>query len=727
MPSSCTTQTVAPDHLLFILENGNLNNNFGSNVETALDIEAAHGVADARRDEVLRRRLRRRRRRRAPASTNAGCNGSDVGLEETIEDAANDPTLHSVSNSWAFGGEAEWGAADPFLIAAENSLAIGAAAGTTFYFSTGDSGTYQSGYPSDSPHVVAVGGTSTYSTSDPAHVEHVDDVERRRQLVLERHRPAGVADRRRRRGQRAVPGPRRSRTSRRSPTRTPASASPSTHERRRAARRAGQVGGTSLAAPVMNGLQAVTQNFVAAQTYPGPTPQLGFVAPVHLPDGQQRRTTRATSATSSAATPPTRRAGPTATPPTKGWDAATGWGEPDWFNFTHRLRAAARRDQPERAGVALDRHFTLDVREDAEQLDRARLLVPVGVDLLRGRRRLGRHAVVRQVPRRRRVGRGEHVLQEHRRRRELVPVEQRHVLDRLHERAARASRSGRAGASGGRPTAATTWTDVATAPGNNKPLTQVTCPSSSICYAVGDRGNAMKSTDGGQTWSWLNSDRRQPDLRALLPEHDGLLRDRHLRARRQDRPTAARRWTWQTTPITTPGVAVPGSGGPNPFAGLMAISCSDADTCVASGLYASSPARRSRAPIRRSSRRPTAARPGRVRRATRGTGQLPARDLVPARARRRARRSAAAAGSSRRPTSSTWTPQTSNTTNMLNSVALPEHVVLHRGRPERHRRRLQRHDVDGDHRQRRHGHARRRRPATATSSATRPASRASRC
>ena len=100
--------------------------------------------------------------------TNAGCNGTDVGLEEAIEDAANDPTLHSVSNSWAFGGEAEWGAADPFLIAAENSLAIGAAAGTTFYFSTGDSGTYQSGYPSDSPYVVAVGGTSTYSTSDPA-------------------------------------------------------------------------------------------------------------------------------------------------------------------------------------------------------------------------------------------------------------------------------------------------------------------------------------------------------------------------------------------------------------------------------------------------------------------------------------------------------------------------------------------------------------------------------
>src|SRR3954454_4804527 len=87
--------------------------------------------------------------------TNAGCNGSDVGLLEAIEDAANDPTLHSVSNSWAFGGEAEWAAADPFLVAAQNSFAIGAAAGTTFYFSTGDSGTYESGFPSDSQYVVA--------------------------------------------------------------------------------------------------------------------------------------------------------------------------------------------------------------------------------------------------------------------------------------------------------------------------------------------------------------------------------------------------------------------------------------------------------------------------------------------------------------------------------------------------------------------------------------------
>ena len=59
-----------------------------------------------------------------------------------MEDAANDPTLHSVSNSWGFGGEAEWGAADPFVVSTRTSSRSPPRPGTTFYFSTGDSGTY---------------------------------------------------------------------------------------------------------------------------------------------------------------------------------------------------------------------------------------------------------------------------------------------------------------------------------------------------------------------------------------------------------------------------------------------------------------------------------------------------------------------------------------------------------------------------------------------------------
>ena len=60
-------------------------------------------------------------------------------MEEAVEDAANDPTLHTVSNSWGYGGEAEWGTNDPFRLATETSFAFAAAAGTTFWFSTGDS------------------------------------------------------------------------------------------------------------------------------------------------------------------------------------------------------------------------------------------------------------------------------------------------------------------------------------------------------------------------------------------------------------------------------------------------------------------------------------------------------------------------------------------------------------------------------------------------------------
>jgi hypothetical protein len=94
---------------LFILENGNSDttNNFGSNVETALDIEAAHGVATG----VAMKYYASECAPNPPPNTglaNDGCNGTDVGMEMAMEDAANDPTLHSVSNSWAYGGEAEW-------------------------------------------------------------------------------------------------------------------------------------------------------------------------------------------------------------------------------------------------------------------------------------------------------------------------------------------------------------------------------------------------------------------------------------------------------------------------------------------------------------------------------------------------------------------------------------------------------------------------------------------
>ena len=170
-PSSCSTQTVGADHLLFILENGNLGHerNFGSNVETALDIEAAHGVATHVGDEVLRLRVRARLRRRAPASRTRGCNGTrrrhargDGGRRER-PDAAQRLEQLGVTAARPSGA-----LADPFAGRdEEHPRARRRGRARRFYFSTGDSGTYESGYPSDSPYVVSVGGTSTYSTSEP--------------------------------------------------------------------------------------------------------------------------------------------------------------------------------------------------------------------------------------------------------------------------------------------------------------------------------------------------------------------------------------------------------------------------------------------------------------------------------------------------------------------------------------------------------------------------------
>lgn len=310
VPSSCATQAVAADHLLFILENGNsdTNNNFNSNVETSLDIEAAHGVATHAGMKYYASECATS----TPPNTglaDAGCDGTDVGMEMAMEDAANDPTLHSVSNSWGYGGDVEWGASDPFEVSTNNILALAAAAGTSFYFSTGDAGTYQSGYPTDSQYVVSVGGTSTYSTSNPGTYSTTATWSGGgswcSNIIA---RPAwqtgsGVT------ANASCPG-------RVSPD-VSAVADPNTGVRFTESTNliggtsSGQVGGTSLAAPVMNGLQAVTQSYISAQTYPGATRRWASSRRCSTSSGTAR-TTRATSVTSGVATPRTRQAAPTA-------------------------------------------------------------------------------------------------------------------------------------------------------------------------------------------------------------------------------------------------------------------------------------------------------------------------------------------------------------------------------------------------------------------------------
>jgi photosystem II stability/assembly factor-like uncharacterized protein len=577
-PSSCTTRTVQPDHLLFILENGNADNNFGSNIETALDIEGAHAVAD---HVAMKYYAADCASTTPPGSglTNAGCNGSDVGLEETLEDAANDPTLHSVSNSWGFGGEAEWGAADPFLLAAENSMAIGAAAGTTFYFSTGDSGTYFSGYPADSPNVVATGGTSTYSTSNSAQWSTSTTWSGGGSWCSSIFpRPAwqtgaGVAANAPCPG-RVVPD-------------ISGIADPGTGIRTvwttstAGGTSAGQVGGTSLTAPVMNGLQAVTQNFVAAQSYPGPKPKVGFMGPLlyQLGNSPDAGSFYRDIECGNTANP---TGGPDGDSATKGWDAATGWGEPDWFNFATGIAmqlGATNLSVP----ASLNRHFQWtcaktpsNSSERAFSCPSASTCYAVGAasgntpwygKFLPG----GAWGAVNTFFKSTDGGATWFPSNS-----DMFSIECTSSATCLTVGAGGLERRTSDGGD--------TWTDVATAPGNNKPLTQVTCPSSSTCYAVGDRGNAMKSTDGGLTWSWLNTTDGNPLYGLSCPTTE-VCYATDIYAHVVKTTNGGATWTWQQTPITTPGVQVPGSGGPNPFAGSLAISCPTTQTCVASGFY----------------------------------------------------------------------------------------------------------------------------------------------
>ena len=579
-PSSCATQPVAGDHLMSILENGNIDpgTNFGSNVETALDIEAAHGVATHAGLKYYASECATT----PPPNTglaNAGCNGTDVGMEMAMEDAANDPTLHGVSNSWGYGGEAEWGVTDPFVVSVNNILALGAAAGTSFYFSTGDAGTYESGFPTDSPYVVSVGGTSTYSTTNSGTWSSSVTWSGGGSWCSSQYaRPvwqtgAGVT------ANAACPG-------RVSPDES-AISDPNTGVRFTSSTltgtQSGQVGGTSLGAPVLNGLQAVTQNFVNAQTYPTATPHIGFMSPLLYQLGNSGHADSYFRDLDCGNTAnPT--SGPDGDAAIKGWDAATGWGEPDWFNFSTGIAQLLGATNVSTPG-SLGRHFSWTcAKTPSNSTERAFSCPTASVCYAVGASSgatpwygkfiaAGAWGAVNTIFKSTDGGRN------------WSPSNS----DMFSIACTSGSTCMTVGA-GGRERRTTdggsTWSDVATAPGNNKPLTQITCPSSSICYAVGDRGNIQKSTDGGQTWSWQFGATYGNPMYGLSCPSTTTCYATDLYAH-VFKTTDGTNWTAQVTPITTPYTPVVAeTGGPNPWGGLTGISCSDASTCVGVGIYA---------------------------------------------------------------------------------------------------------------------------------------------
>ena len=102
------------------------------------------------------------------------------------------------------------------------------------------------------------------------------------------------------------------------------------------------VGGTSVAAPIMNGMEADTENFIAAQTYPGATPSIGFEGPIMYELGNSGNYAdyyRDVLCGNDA--DPT--GGPDGASALPGWDQASGWGAIDWLHYARATpRSSAR-------------------------------------------------------------------------------------------------------------------------------------------------------------------------------------------------------------------------------------------------------------------------------------------------------------------------------------------------------------------------------------------------
>ncbi len=576
--SACTTQVVAGDHLVTILENGNTanaNGQYDSNVETALDIEQAHGIAthaamkyyDADCSDPITP---------GTGNTDSGnCNGSDVGIEEAVEDAATDPTLHTVSNSWGYGGDVEWALADPFMIATENSFSIAAAAGTTFWFSTGDSGTYFSGYPADSRYVASVGGTTLFTTSDPTKLSTEETwagggswcsnvvVRPDWQKIPAVTAAAGCPGR-------VIPD-----ISAVADTNSSVRFVSTTNNS--GGTRAGGVGGTSVAAPELNGMTAVLENYVAAQTYPGAAPKIGFVAPVlyQLGNGGHADSFYRDVQCGNTANP---SSGPDGDAAQAGWDPATGWGAPDWFHLATGY-AMALGATGLSTPSSLAPHYAFGCAKTPTNASERGLSFPsatVGYSL--GGASGGTPWYAKML-----AGGSWGAVNTFLKTADGGATWTPSNSDMMSIACTSTTACVEVG-DGGRikttTNSGTTWAD--TPSGFDKALTQVQCPSATVCYAAGDRGFVLKSTNAGRTWAYLQSTASNAIYGLACPTAS-VCYATDIYAHVIKTADAGATWTWQRTPVTTPGVDVPGSGGPNPFAGLFGVSCVDADTCVAVG------------------------------------------------------------------------------------------------------------------------------------------------
>jgi len=319
-----------PDQVEWIPVNGPVSDTTQT-IEKALDVEYAHAMAPGSHLKYWLGDC-------TWSVQDNYCNPSDVGMEMAISAASNDPTVRVVSNSW---GDYEVNTTDPqhtpFYTITEDYFLTAASKGQTFYFSSGDNGASSGcgaprvacgnglpSYPADDPNVVAVGGTTLSLTAAGGYGGESAWSGSGDGCSAAFPRPPwqiGVGAARS-----GVGGP--PCTVGRAEPDVSADADPNTGAADYYNGMVQQVGGTSLSAPLIAGMAALTDAYLATQCKAA----MGWAAPTlyALANGPNYTTYFHDVITGSAGYP----AG-------AGWDQATGWGSLDWWQFTQGWAAQA--------------------------------------------------------------------------------------------------------------------------------------------------------------------------------------------------------------------------------------------------------------------------------------------------------------------------------------------------------------------------------------------------
>ena len=341
---------------------------------------------------------------------------------------------------------------------------------------------------------------------------------------------------------------------------------------------------------MINGLQAVTQNFIAAQSYPGGSkPAIGFAAPViyALGTGGHADSYYRDVQCGNTAGP---AAGPNGDAAGVGFDTATGWGEPDWFNFaTGYAMALGATGLSVPPSIATHFNWTC-AKTPTNATERAVSFGSPAVGYSAGTTEANpwytRTPVQTQILPTGAWGAVNTILKTTDGGRTWVPSN----ADMIGVACPTATACVEVGDGGRIRTTSdggATWTDATSRFANS--LTQVQCPSATVCYAAGDRGVFLRSADGGRTWSnpapAANDRSTNPSnpIYGLSCPSLSTCYGSDVYGHVVKTTDGGGSWTWFRTPVTTPGVDVAGSGGPVPFSGLFGISCVSDSSCVAVG------------------------------------------------------------------------------------------------------------------------------------------------